>query len=153
MLAIQKNSELKFEPDKQLIQHLAEIALPLLCNNPQNHSFGIHFTTDEEMRSLNADYRGLDQTTDVLSFEAHTFDPEQNVTYLGDIIISVPKMKSQALQAEHSQATEMLLLITHGLLHLFGYDHATSQEKNEMWALQNQILEMAGHPPNRIIED
>ena len=63
---------------------------------------GILITGDAEMHALNRDYRRIDQTTDVLSFNENYIDPESGLEYLGDIIISVPQAKKQALAGGHT---------------------------------------------------
>lgn len=153
MVEIQINPQLSFSPNKKKIYALTESAFTTLGLSADTSAYGIHITTDEEIQSLNAQYRGFDKPTDVLSFEADFFDPEQNLTYLGDIIISLPTAQKQALQAEHPEETELLLLIAHGLLHLVGYDHATDEERKEMWELQTNILNSIGVFPLKFPED
>lgn len=76
------------------------------------------------MRSLNRRYRGIDRTTDVLSFPLlGPDDPRKATDLLGDIVISVPRAAVQANQAGHSLREELDRLAIHGLLHLLGYDH------------------------------
>ncbi len=76
------------------------------------------------MRSLNRRYRGIDRTTDVLSFslrEGAFADLRPDL--LGDIVISIPRAEQQAGEAGHALSREIELLLIHGLLHLMGYDH------------------------------
>ncbi len=76
------------------------------------------------MRSLNRRYRGIDRTTDVLSFsfrEGAFGDLRPDA--LGDIVVSVPQAERQAREAGHSLVREIEILLIHGLLHLLGYDH------------------------------
>jgi probable rRNA maturation factor len=65
-------------------------------------------------------------------------------TYLGDVVISYPRAKEQAVSAGHLVADELLLLVVHGVLHLLGYDHAAPGEKRKMWAAQTDILRQLG---------
>ncbi len=81
-------------------------------------------TTDAEIRRLNRSFRNLDRTTDVLSFPFGG-ETEPRQVHLGDIAISMPRAASQARRAGWPLASEMALLITHGYLHLLGYDHET----------------------------
>ena len=104
----------------------------------------IVLTDDDTIRDLNLRYAGLDQTTDVLSFEDGSLDPETARTYYGDVIISVPAALRQAKTANHSLQNELTLLTVHGLLHLLGYDHAQPPDKERMWATQTAILKMLG---------
>jgi probable rRNA maturation factor len=153
LFEIQVSNDISFTPDIDRINDLVNAAFSALGLDSNSVSFGIFFTTDEEIQALNAQYRGFDKPTDVLSFDANMFDPEQSVTYLGDVILAVPTMEHQAILADHPVETEMLLLITHGFLHLNGYDHATDKEKIAMWKQQGEILSAIGVIPRKITED
>lgn len=111
-------------------------------------TLSIVITDDETVRQLNAAYRGLDTPTDVLSFEndADPDFPTNQLTghHLGDIIIAYPYAQRQATMAGHSPAAEIILLTVHGLLHLLGFDHDTSQTKAQMWHWQRQIMAELG---------
>ena len=99
---------------------------------------------DEEIQQLNNQYLEIDAPTDVLSFSSGDIDPENGKRYLGDIIISYPRAKSQAAARGGSDSSELQLLVVHGMLHLLGYDHTEELQKNEMWALQAQVLKELG---------
>jgi probable rRNA maturation factor len=101
-------------------------------------------TDDAQIQRLNRDYLGLDAPTDVLAFPAAEIDPENDRTYLGDVLISIPQAASQAQSAEHSLAAEVQLLVVHGILHLLGHDHADAEAKARMWAAQAAILRRIG---------
>ena len=106
--------------------------------------FSITFIDDEEMHKMNLTYRGIDRTTDVLSFalnDDETIEEEMNL--LGDIFISIPKMKNQADEYGHSEKRELSFLVIHGLLHLLGYDHANKDEEKVMFGLQEEVLKDA----------
>ena len=111
-----------------------------------NSVFDIIFIDDEEMHELNKKYRGIDRTTDVLSFALNDNKHiETEITSLGDIFISIPKMKSQAIEYGHSEKRELSFLALHGLLHLLGYDHTLGKkEEEEMFGLQKEILSELG---------
>jgi probable rRNA maturation factor len=82
------------------------------------------FAGDRIMRALNKQYRGKNDTTDVLSFSMREGPfPDVRPEFLGDIVISVPVAEKQARAAGHSLNREIELLLVHGLLHLLGYDH------------------------------
>jgi len=66
------------------------------------------------------------------------------VPYLGDIIISLPRATQQAIEAQHPVNEEIAMLAIHGVLHLRGYDHGTTEEKKDMWGLQEKYLEQMG---------
>ena len=94
---------------------------------------------DREMHELNLQYRGVDRTTDVLSFPLEEDRPKEPCL-LGDIIVSAPKAKQQAEEYGHSLMREMSFLVVHGTLHLLGYDHMTPEEDEEMQRLQEEVL-------------
>lgn len=107
--------------------------------------FDIIFISDEEMHKLNKEYRGIDKTTDVLSFalnDNNHINPVINS--LGDIFISIPKMRSQALEYGHSEKRELSFLTVHGILHLLGYDHMNENDEKVMFGLQKEILRDLG---------
>ena len=95
---------------------------------------------DEDTHLLNRQYLGIDSPTDVLSFPSGDVDPDTKRSYLGDVIISLPRAAAQAAQRGHSLEAEVQLLVVHGVLHLLGYDHGNPDDKKKMWALQRNIL-------------
>ncbi len=105
-------------------------------------NLSIIFIDDETMHRYNLEYRGIDRTTDVLSFaleDNQTFKTE--IRQLGDIFISIPKMQKQAKEYNHSEKRELSFLTVHGLLHLLGYDHTRSEEEERIqFELQDKIL-------------
>ena len=117
---------------------------------PEAASFAVRFTSDREMRRLNNRFRGKDQPTDVLSFPGASFPGERAAAtgsapggrhleggHLGDVVISVPTARRQALAAGHSAERELRLLLLHGVLHCLGYDHETDQ--GEMERLERRL--------------
>lgn len=110
--------------------------------NIKNSIFCIIFIDDVEMHRMNKEYRGIDRTTDVLSFALNDNKKiETEINSLGDIFISIPKMIEQAKEYNHSEKRELSFLAVHGLLHLLGYDHTLGEkEEKEMFGLQNEIL-------------
>ena len=83
-------------------------------------------TTDAAIRKLNTRFRHKNKATDVLSFPAEGIGAEE---IAGDLAISVPTARRQAVEQGHSLSTEIKVLILHGLLHLSGYDHETDNGK------------------------
>ena len=109
--------------------------------NVKSSCFSIIFIDDDEMRDMNNKYRGIDNTTDVLSFALNDNKRINSpINTLGDIFISIPKMISQALEYGHSEKRELSFLTVHGLLHLLGYDHMNKDDEKIMFGLQNEIL-------------
>lgn len=98
---------------------------------------------DDLMHELNKKYRGIDKTTDVLSF---AFEDNNKICYnirqLGEIYISIPQMIKQAKDYQHSEKRELAFLVVHGLLHLLGYDHTKGKEEEKnMFSKQELVLD------------
>jgi probable rRNA maturation factor len=129
--------------DLDLLEQTARLTLDLQAAPPDGE-LTIVLSDDAQLQALNRDYLGIDAPTDVLSFPAAEQDPETGARYLGDILISVPRAAAQAQARGHSLAAEVQLLVIHGVLHLLGHDHATSEEKARMWAAQAKVLERLG---------
>jgi probable rRNA maturation factor len=107
-------------------------------------SLTVAFESDETLQQLNNQYLGIDAPTDVLAFPADYVDPETGTQYLGDILISVPQALIQAASGDHPIEDELQLLVVHGTLHLLGYDHMETNEKEHMQAAQSAILHQLG---------
>lgn len=128
--------------DKSLlsvVKQAVQITLDQASVN-ENYSISILISDDEKIRELNKTYRGIDKTTDVLSFSSGDQFPDSKTIYLGDVVISYPTALRQSVKHEHPVSHEMALLSVHGVLHLLGYDHATIEEEKKMWHLQETIL-------------
>ena len=111
----------------------------------------LSFVTDEEIREINRNFRGIDKATDVLSFPQIDYDNDDEVMtnekgeiVLGDIIISLDTAKRQAEEYGHSLNREICFLTVHSMLHLLGYDHMTEEDEKEMFDKQKAVLDMAG---------
>ena len=97
----------------------------------------------EEIRELNRDYRDVDRETDVLSFpqyECIEEMPAEGELCLGDVVICLDKVKSQAEEFGHSFEREFVYLFAHSLLHLLGYDHMEDDEKAVMRAKEEATM-------------
>ena len=108
-------------------------------------------TTDSSIRSLNRRFRGIDKTTDVLSFLSaenllQNAEPAERV--VGDIAISVPTARRQGTACGHSLGTELKVLMLHGLLHLAGYDHEA--DSGQMHRRERQLRARLGLPQGLI---
>lgn len=102
---------------------------------------------DEMVRELNAEHRGVDAVTDVLSFAAEPLPPEiDEPPYLGDLIVAYPYTIAQAVAANHHPSDEFGLLVVHGILHLVGYDHDSAISQQVMWAKQAELLTLLDIP-------
>jgi len=123
-----------------VLEKVAQKALTSTGYSPHAFSLTIVIDDDNTLQKLNAQYSGVDETTDVLSFEMNEKDPETGIVYLGDIVISFPRASEQALAAGHSVMNELMLLLIHGILHLIGYDHVSENDKARMWTLQYKLF-------------
>lgn len=103
---------------------------------------GITLTDNKTIQELNKQWRNKDKPTDVLSFPIDEKPPAYRYRILGDIVISLPFAKKQAEEIGFTYKEEVLRLLTHGILHLLGYDHETSEEDAKiMFDLQDKIFE------------
>lgn len=108
--------------------------------------FNVIFIDDEEIRRINLEYRKVNRKTDVISFALEdNLDIEySNFRLLGDIYISLETAKEQAKMYNHSDLREICFLITHGILHLLGYDHMKEEEEKIMFDKQKELLDEYG---------
>lgn len=114
----------------------------------ENFEVTITLTDGETIRQINKEHRDIDSETDVLSFplwdvragEEPFKNPDTDCIMLGDIIISLPRLKEQAEEYGHSQKREAAYLCIHGMLHLLGYDHIEEDEKSEMRQREEELL-------------
>ena len=134
-------------------------------HGPTNVSLGLSLALadDETVRRLNRDYRGLDETTDVLAFAFHhpghyegegepppipEDDPfvatPQGEDFLGEVVISYPQCVRQAQSEGCEIDEELALLVTHGVLHILGYDHLTPDEERVMRERETAALAAVG---------
>ena len=128
---------------------------------PYEVQVNVVLTDNEGIREMNRECRKIDRETDVLSFpnvdferegvfeidedrEADYFDPDSGELILGDIMISVDKVKEQAENYGHSLRREFAFLVAHSMLHLCGYDHMEEEEAKVMEAKQRDVLEGLG---------
>jgi len=101
---------------------------------------------DARLHALNLQFLGVNAPTDILSFPADELDPDSQILYLGDVVISYPRAKAQAAAGGHPVFAELQLLTVHGVLHLLGYDHAGEADQAAMWSIQAAILTRLGCP-------
>ncbi len=108
----------------------------------ENIELSVLLCDNEYIHRLNYEYRNIDRPTDVLSFALNEGEPSgpEEANFLGDLIISVEKVKEQAATFGHSQVRELAYLTVHGFLHIIGYDHMKEADKQEMRAAEEKIL-------------
>ena len=157
--------EFDIEPDWGFdIEKLTEQLLDAVMdyeNCPYEALINVIITDSEQTREYNRDYRGIDKTTDVLSFPAvdfetpgdfslveeqvlSYFEPDSGELVLGDIIINIDRVISQAEEYGHSIKREFAFLVTHSLFHLCGYDHISGDEAQIMEKRQGEVLDKLG---------
>jgi len=121
----------------------------------KNSEVSLLLTSDREIQYLNKVYRDKDTPTDVLSFsmseglDSFTDNDEIDDFLLGDIVISIETAQRNAELAEISLMQEINILITHGLLHLLGYDHNSDEEFDKMKNEEDRILKIT----DKILKD
>ena len=110
---------------------LRKVALRVLKAEGVTGSVEVIFHEPQDQRALNLQWRGLDRTTDVLSF------PYDEPDFLGELYIDPALAAEQAVRYRHSLHRELRRLVVHGCLHLCGHDHMTTPERKQMRALEN----------------
>lgn len=134
------NQEIK---EIEVLEKLINYAIS--CEKINNVIFSIVFVEDEEMQSMNKQYRNIDKTTDVLSFAFEDNNIVNSpIRVLGDIYISLDKAHEQAQSYGHAYLRELSFLMIHGFLHLLGYDHMEEADEKKMFARQEEILDEFG---------
>lgn len=123
---------------------------------PENTEMSVTLMDNEHIHEINKKYRGVDKPTDVISFAIEEDDPDEVPIILpedeefdipkniGDIMVSMDKVKEQAEYLGHSEDRELGFLVVHGFLHLNGYDHMKEEDEKEMFGLQRKILDSYG---------
>ena len=106
----------------------------------------ITLTTPAQIKKINEQYRNIDKETDVLSFTMFEKDEinkisGENPDVLGDIVISIERVEEQAKEYGHSFERELAYMVVHGFYHLMGYDHEKEEDKIQMRAREEKVLE------------
>ncbi|MBQ9699986.1 MAG: rRNA maturation RNase YbeY [Lachnospiraceae bacterium] len=162
---IENEVDAKFDFDyKNVIEQVVNGATAYV-NCPFEVSVEVTITDNETIKEINNQQRGIDNPTDVLSFpmvdyiepgnfdflegtdddmDYEYFEPDTGELVLGDIVLSVDKIYSQAEEFGHSTKRELAFLVAHSMLHLFGYDHMEDEERMEMERMQREILDKLG---------
>ena len=143
-MSIELSNESEVEVDLDRVQALAIHVRDELKLHPQV-DVGIIFVDEEPMTELHIKWMDEPGPTDVLSFPMDELRPGSDLVpspegVLGDIVVCPQVAAEQAVKAGHGTIDEILLLVTHGMLHLVGFDHAEPEEEKEMFGLQKQFL-------------
>ena len=153
--------DVEVEPDLLSLMQTAADQAALTEGLKKNCCATVRFCDDAALRKLNACHRGLDRSTDVLSFPAiswpagitagrapeklsRAWDPEIRACFLGDVVISLDHLKAQARDFGHSESREAAYLLVHSLCHLMGYDHMKEEDKKAMREKEEEILTAVG---------
>lgn len=144
-MTIEISNESTIQLDEERVLKLATYALDALHIHPRAE-LAIQFVDEKAMEVLHIQWMDEPGPTDVLSFPMDELRPgsEGEITepgLLGDIVVCPQVAIKQAQVAGHETINEILLLTTHGILHLLGFDHAEPDEEKEMFGLQKQILD------------
>ena len=144
-MTIEINNESGVAVDEARVLRLASFALDYMRIHP-DAELAIQFVDEEAMTTLHVQWMDEPGPTDVLSFPMDELRPGSELELsepglLGDIVVCPQVASVQALAAGHESINEILLLTTHGILHLLGFDHAEPDEEKEMFGIQRKILE------------
>ena len=139
---------LEIEENKEYIDILTQVLEKCFEEeNLKNKNLYVNIvlTNPENIRRINNEYRNIDKATDVLSFpmfEKEELENLQNANQdiLGDIVISIEKVKEQAIEYGHSFIRELSYMVVHGFYHLMGYDHIEEKDKILMRQKEENIL-------------
>jgi probable rRNA maturation factor len=144
--------ETTLENHANLVFRAAEAELGLASQYPSEVS--LLFTDDKTMRGINAEWRGKDKPTNVLSFPAFPLRPGMAPKpLLGDIVLACETVAREAHDEAKPFVNHLSHLIAHGLLHLFGYDHGTDAQAEVMEALERRILARLAIPDPYAVSD
>jgi probable rRNA maturation factor len=151
-VTIEINNESEIEVDLKSTRELASYVIEQLKLHPMV-DLGIIFVNEKPMTDLHIQWMDEPGPTDVLSFPMDELRPGADdgplvEGVLGDVVICPQVARLQAEAAGHSMMEEVHLLLTHGILHLVGFDHAEPDEEREMFKLQKSLLEGFGSGRN-----
>lgn len=137
------NEEIK---DLEILKPLLEFARIKENLEDTELEFSVIIVDNERIHEINKEYRGIDRPTDVISFALEDNEEIEFDHYrvLGDIYISIDKVREQAKEYGHSEKRELAFLTIHGFLHLLGYDHMEPEDEKVMFGKQEEILNEFG---------
>ncbi|GAA0698538.1 rRNA maturation RNase YbeY [Paraclostridium ghonii] len=144
MEIILDNRQDKIKVSEELLERINDIIVETLHYEgyDDNYEVSLSFVDNEEIHELNREYRGVDRSTDVLSFPLLTdeFDIEIEEESLGDIVISLERALEQSEEYNHSFEREVCFLVCHSMFHLLGYDHDTEENTKDMRKREEDVL-------------
>ncbi|MEA3331310.1 MAG: rRNA maturation RNase YbeY [Campylobacterota bacterium] len=133
------------ELDNRTLLEIDESFLNSIAKSLSDKEIELIITSNEEIKSINAEYRNIDKDTDVLSFPYE----EMPMSPLGSIVISSWHVEAKAKELGHKNSDELALLFIHGLLHLLGYDHEV--DNGQMREKESQLIEKFNLPKSLIV--
>ena len=139
-LEIDENKEIS-----KLIEKVAKKCFEIENLKDKNLYLSVILTNPKNIRETNKTYRNIDKETDVLSFPMFEKDELEKITgeypeALGDIMISIERVKEQAEEYGHSFERELSYMVVHGFYHLMGYDHIDEEDKKKMREKEENVL-------------
>ena len=152
---IQTEEKFDFDPEETAKKVCEEVLAQEAF--PEDAEVSLVLTDAEEVHRLNMDFRGIDRTTDVLSFPGLDFEepsafeesidescinPDNDCVMLGDIVINAQKVREQSAEYGHSEMREYAFLIAHSMLHLIGYDHIRDEDRELMEEHQRTVMDI-----------
>jgi len=143
-MSVEINNESGVEVDETVLQRLTGFVFESLHVHPDTE-LGVSLVDESAIERLHIEWMNEPGVTDVLSFPMDELRPgrpdaQTLAGLLGDVVICPQVAGEQAEAAGHDLATEMNILLTHGMLHLLGFDHATPAEEAEMFGLQRDLV-------------
>jgi probable rRNA maturation factor len=147
-MIINQQAQVKYGRELQKVITAVVKATSQLMNLPRKSEVSILLLDNQHIQELNMLYRNQNWATDVLSFAMNElvedepdYDSGDEVNVLGDIVVSLEQAQIQSEEFGHSLARELGFLVTHGMLHLLGFDHETETEEKAMRELEEKILQ------------
>lgn len=155
---IEKEIDYTFDFNEEEVINSVVISSLDYVKCPYEACVNVIITDNDGIQGINKEFRNMDKPTDVLSFPMvdytipgnfdhleedsafDCFDPDSGELLLGDIILSVDRIYSQAEEYGHSTKRELAFLVAHSMFHLFGYDHMTPEEETIMKSCQEDVL-------------
>ena len=130
------------EPGKELSSTaIRTLVRASLADFAEQGEVTVRLVEEQESRELNRKWRGIDRPTNVLAFPS-----DRAVGEIGDIVICLPLVRSEACARESTAAAHLAHLVVHGCLHLAGLDHQEPQQSQAMETLESDLLTQAGWP-------
>lgn len=145
-IGFENRLDAEYDGLEQIYSDIAEVAFAIL-GIKANYEIDVSLVGDEDIQTINREYRKIDRVTDVISFafeddksDISRIKGDEVPRLLGEIFVCVPQALRQAKEIGNSPARELTFLFVHGLLHLLGYDHMKKEDEEVMFPLQEKIL-------------